>query len=40
MGNSSLLSGTKVQPFEPLPKQKLFIYDVENNEKAKFVWYC
>jgi len=32
--------GEVVQDFEPLPKQKLFLYHVEDNEKAKFVWYC
>ena len=30
----------EVQRFVPLPKQKLFLYDVEDNEKAKFIWYC
>ena len=34
------MRGTVVQQFEPLPKQKLFLYNVEDNEKAKFIWYC
>ena len=29
-----------VQVFTPLPKQKLFLYHLEDNEDAKFVWYC
>jgi PBSX family phage terminase large subunit len=29
-----------VQVFEPLPKQKLFLYHIEDNDEAKFIWYC
>ena len=32
--------GEIVQQFEPLPKQKLFLYHIEDNEFAKFIWYC
>lgn len=32
--------GEVVQDFEPLPKQKLFLYHIEYNENAKFIWYC
>jgi PBSX family phage terminase large subunit len=29
-----------VQEFSPLPKQKLFLYHIEDNDDAKFIWYC
>jgi len=35
-----ITNGEKVQEFTPLPKQQLFLYDVEDNERAKFIWYC
>jgi phage terminase large subunit len=33
-------SNSIVQAFEPLPKQKLFMWHVFENPKARFVWYC
>lgn len=30
----------EVQLFEPLPKQEEFLWHVENNDEAKFIWYC
>jgi len=30
----------EIQQFEPLPKQELFIYHIEINDEAKFIWYC
>ena len=33
-------SNNIVQPFEPLPKQKAFMYRVLHDPKAKFTWYC
>jgi PBSX family phage terminase large subunit len=30
----------EVQAFKPLPKQELFLFHIEHNDEAKFVWYC
>jgi len=32
--------GSQVQPFTPLPKQRMFLYLLEDKPNAKFVWYC
>jgi phage terminase large subunit len=29
-----------VQQFEPLPKQEHFLWHIECNDNAKFIWYC
>lgn len=34
------LVGEEVQSFVPLPKQEVFLYEVEDNPIAKFIWYC
>lgn len=34
------MKGTLVQQFDPLPKQKLFMYRVFDDPIAKFIWYC
>ena len=34
------MKGEVVQSFNPLPKQKLFMYRVLEDQNAKFTWYC
>jgi len=38
--NLQVVGLQNVQVFEPLPKQKLFLYHIEDNDDAKFIWYC